>query len=889
MRSDANMEKFLTPSAADTCLGKVIFQQLQSFTKLVTIEQQQLRQFITAIEEQLAQQFWAGIDTYKLVCTHAWAIEQVLLQQWQQHCPQTNLTLIATGGFGRGQLHPYSDIDLLILAPENNQTSTNTQLENFIQALWDSGLRPGHSVRTLTQCIADASEDVQFITSLMEARILTGDDDLFQQLRLAIAADKIWPADTFFAAKMAEQNSRHEHYNDTAFNLEPNIKEGPGGMRDIQMIKWITQRHFNTLTLDGLLAHNFLQADEFQRLVDSRSFIWRLRYGLHLLAGRAEDRLLFEYQIELAEKLAYVNAGENLAVEQLMQDYYRNALRVERMNERLLQLFQEELLLQDNTRNVIAINSQFQIRHGYLEVCQPEVFDQHPAALLEIFLCLQQNPAIKGIRATTIRIILNKLHLIDAEFRKETENYRTFVRLLEQDTGIYTQLIRMHRYGVLEKFIPAFGKIVGRMQYDLFHIYTVDQHTLFVIRNLRRFAYGKYRSHFPHGQAVFQRIPRPAIVYLAAFFHDIAKGRGGDHSELGAGDAKQFCQLAALEDKPTSQVVWLVENHLLMSITAQRHDLNDELVIKKFTTKVGCRERLDALYLLTMADIAATDPKLWNAWKDSLLWQLYQACAERLNNKQQVVLREDYLKLLSDECKLDEAASSLAQIFWDSLPDHQLFKLSIDQLSWASMQITQQSNPGEPIISIRSLPDKAYTELLVHSENFHGLFACITQVLDQMRLNILSARLITTDSGLAFDILQINNQQHESLAAEDCQRLQSNLDTALAKREWNTTSKQRRPSKFRYFDDQPELHFEQLPEQALTRMELACLDQPGLLTQLAAIFAQQQLKLHDARIATFGHRVEDAFLLRNVKNQALSEAQTVKLKTAIITLLNEWD
>ncbi len=863
-----------------------MLQQLQSMVVTEVSEQQQLLQ---ALQQQLEYQFWSGTDTHTLVTTQAWAVEQIVLQQWQQHSQDGQLTLIATGGFGRGHLHPYSDIDLLILLPENTQVLPVAQLEKFIQALWDIGLRPGHSARTLIQCLEDASVDVQFVTSLMEARILNGNTEQFQQLKLALQPAQMWPADKFFTAKMSEQYSRHENYNDTAFNLEPNIKEGPGGIRDIQMIKWITQRHFDTLTLDGLLEHNFLQADEFERLLESRNFFWRLRYGLHLLAKRAEDRLLFDYQSSLAQQLGYLDQGEDLAVEQLMQSYYRNALRVERMNERLLQLFGEQLLLADKNQKIIAINTQFQSRQGYLEVSHPQVFSQNPIALLEIFLCLQQNPEIKGIRATTIRLILNHLYLIDAEFRSQPETYRIFMQLLEQDTGIYTQLTRMHRYGVLAQFIPAFGKIVGRMQYDLFHIYTVDQHTLFVIRNLRRFAYGKYRSSFPHGQAVFQRVPEPAILYLAAFFHDIAKGRGGNHSELGAIDAQQFCQSAALGNKQSELVVWLVENHLLMSITAQKRDLNDALVIQQFAAQVNSRERLDALYLLTMADIAATDPKLWSNWKDSLLWQLYLATAERLSNKQKVVLREDYLEQLSRICEFDENNLSQAQQFWDSLPDQQLFKLSLEQLSWATKQIIQAADPSEAIIAVRSIATQGYTEVMIYSKDFQGLFACITQLLDQMRLNILSARLITTDSGLAFDLLQINNQQHEPLADPDVHRLQLNMQNALAKRDWEGSSKQRQPSKFRYFDDQPELRFEQLPEQALTRLELACLDQPGLLTQLAAIFAQQQVKLHDARIATFGHRVEDSFLLRNANNQILSKQQVAKLRTAITTLLKEWD
>ncbi len=846
-----------------------------------------LQQLLKLIDAQLATAFWLEIDVQLLVRARAWAIEQVLLFIWPAHCPHPEISLIAAGGFGRGELHPHSDIDLLILLPEGTQPTTN-KIEDFIRALWDAGFSLGHSVRTVSQCIEDASTDVQFVTNLMEARIIDGDRNLYQQLKDGIAATEIWPADTFFAAKMQEQKTRHEKYFDTAFNLEPNIKKSPGGLRDLQMIKWVTQRHFNTLTLHGLLEHDFLQEDEFQRLLACRNLIWRVRYALHLLAGRAEDRLTFEYQRDIADKFGYTDHSNNLAVEQFMQVYYRNALRIERMNERLLQLFREELILDQEQGSVVVLDQQFQSRQTYLEIRQTDIFTRRPSALLELFLVLQQHPEIKGIRATTIRSIRNHLYLIDDNFRADAQNYSIFMQLLSQQQGIYTQLKRMNRYGVLESFIPAFGKIAGRMQYDLFHVYTVDQHTLFVIRNLRRFAYGHYRQRFPHGQAVYQRIPQANILYLAAFFHDIAKGRGGDHSTLGAVDADDFCRQAGLDKSSRELVVWLVRNHLLMSITAQRRDISDEGVLNAFTLKVSTRERLDALYLLTMADIAATSPKLWNGWKDSLLWQLYRASAHRIKYAQQDRSRTGFLEDVSTRVAGSNPANELALELWASIPDKHLQRLSANQLAWATRMIITASN-NQRVVAIRPQAEKDHSEILIYTPNYQGLFASVIQVFDQMRLNILNARVLTTANGYGFDLFQISNTQNECLSEKDAERLQGYLLTTLEERQWLPQPKQKQPSKFRYFDDQPELFFEELKEQNLTRLELACLDQPGLLAHLSALFTEHKLILEDARIATFGHRVEDSFLLRNAENQALSQQQQNTLEQAINQLLAEWD
>ncbi|HET6564036.1 MAG TPA: [protein-PII] uridylyltransferase, partial [Xanthomonadales bacterium] len=636
----------------------------------------QLRQALSGADQRLAERFWAKDDVVQLVRARAWVVEQLLLLAWHRVVPGLDsVCLVAVGGFGRGELHPHSDVDLLILLSDASEQAVPPEaLETFIQILWDAGFYLGHSVRTVSQCAEEARKDVSTATTMMECRLLDGPAELFQSLQYELAPARMWPADTFFEAKFAEQKQRHARFHETAYNLEPNIKEGPGGLRDIQMIAWVAKRHFGAQTLHGLVEHGFLTETEYTDLVNDQRFLWQVRFTLHLLSGRAEDRLLFDYQSRVAEKFGYSDAANNLAVEQFMQRYYRTVMQLERLNERLLQLFQEELLFSHGDE-VLDLDGEFCVRHGYLETRDENVFLRRPAALMEMFTLLAKHEELRGVTAATIRLVRDNLYLVDDEFRNDPEVNAHFLELLRQPEGVYTQLQRMNRYGLLAEYIPAFGNIVGRMQYDLFHVYTVDQHTLFMVRNLRRFAYGKYREIFPHVQPVFQGLEHPELLYLAALFHDIAKGRGGDHSELGAVDAREFCERLGMEAADTDLIAWLVQQHLLMSQTAQRKDLADPATIQDFAAIVGNTRYLDNLYLLTVADIAATNPKLWNAWKNGLLWDLYllagAALRRGLENPLQsaVAIRETRSGALSRLLRKDRSSGAIRKL-WRQLPEH---------------------------------------------------------------------------------------------------------------------------------------------------------------------------------------------------------------------------
>ncbi|MEJ2575769.1 MAG: [protein-PII] uridylyltransferase, partial [Gammaproteobacteria bacterium] len=579
---------------------------------------------------ELEARFEAHDPTEDLVRARALFIDEILTRAWRLHLAETTgATLVAVGGYGRGELHPASDVDVLILTGEDPETLADP-IERFVMLLWDIGLEIGHSVRNIAQCIAEAARDVTVITNLTESRLVTGDAALFERMLAATGPQAMWPSDQYFAAKLAEQEARHRKYDDTAYNLEPNIKENPGGLRDIQMIGWVAKRHFGASTMADLVERGFLTDHEYHSLMSCQSLLWRIRFALHMLTGRHEDRLLFDHQRALAARFGYIDGEANLAVEQFMQAYYRAVMRLNRLNEMLLQHFREAIILKDELGSAVPINRRFQARSGYIEVINQGTFARSPLALLEIFLLLQQHPDLQGVRASTIRLIRAHRHLIDHRFRADIKARSLFMEILRQPSGMTHALRRMNRYGILARYIPAFGNIVGRMQYDLFHVYTVDEHTLRLIRNLRRFAIAQLVDEFPQCSEAFAELPKPELIYLAGLFHDIAKGRGGDHSLLGARDAWDFCKLHELSDYDARLVAWLVEKHLLMSTVAQRKDIEDPAVIQSFAAQVGDVNRLNHLYVLTVADVRATNPKRWNGWKNVLLRQLYRSTRRAL-------------------------------------------------------------------------------------------------------------------------------------------------------------------------------------------------------------------------------------------------------------------
>lgn len=836
---------------------------------------QSYRDALGAARGALAQRFTDGVPASELVHQSAAFIDSMLAKAWRAHDLPVDkgLALVAVGGFGRGELHPGSDVDLLVLVDRGRDYATRIQA--FITFLWDIGLEVGQSVRTVKECVKESKKDITVATNLMEARLIVGDANLFERMRQSTSAEKCWPSRKFFEAKWAEQRARHYRFHDTAYNLEPNVKEGPGGLRDIQMIGWVAKRHFGAETLHELVTHEFLTESEYESLTTGQSFLWQVRYALHLLAGRREDRLLFDYQRTLAAQFGYSDDDVSLAVEKFMKRYYRTIMDLSRLNEMLLELFQEAILHANAPRSVAPINRRFQSVNGFIEVTSPDVFKRYPFALLEIFLTIQQHDELKGVRASTIRLIRDHRQLIDKKFRADIRVRSLFMEILKQPNRITRELRRMHRYGVLEKYLPVFGAVVGQMQYDLFHTYTVDEHSLFVVQNIRAFASPERPQAMPRCAEIFARLPKPHLLYIAGLFHDIAKGRGGDHSQLGMSLAMEFCTEHGLGQYDARLVAWLVLHHLTMSLTAQRRDITDPDVIKDFAQSVGDQHHLDYLLLLTVADVRGTNPALWNDWKATLLGDLYDSTSRALRrglenpiDRAELIAetQREARRLLEDSNGISELADRL----WASLGDDYFLRATADEIAWHTRAIVSADEDALPLALVRQ--GRGGTEVFVYAADREFLFAASTSVLGRLGLNIVNARIITADNGMTLDsyvVFELDGEPVSGAARE--REISESLRAALADPRSARRDNRRLPKRqLRHFQTPTQVNFSHDSGNARTVMEVIADDRPGLLSAIGWALADCRVRLQTAKIATFGERAEDVFFLTDAGNRPLA-------------------
>jgi [protein-PII] uridylyltransferase len=857
------------------------------------------RSAIKQLQEQLKALFDEGVEVEVLVRGRTTVIDHILKKAWNSYfgANDFDLALIAVGGYGRGELHPGSDIDLMVLLRDSHTDGHRETIEQLVMFLWDIGLEIGHSVRTLGDCVQEAERDITVATNLMEARLLNGPQDLFDAMRDMTAPPRLWPSREFFEAKWQEQIRRHHKFHDTAYNLEPNIKEGPGGLRDIQMIGWVAKRHFNANTLHDLVKHGFLTEREYAQLIEGQTFLWQIRFALHIAASRREDRLLFDYQRALADRFGYADARTELAVEQFMKRYYRTVAELNRLNEMLLQLFQEAILYADDPAQPIPLNRRFQIRKGFIEVTHSQVFRRYRFALLEIFLLMQQNPEIKGIRASTIRLIRDHRYLIDENFRKDIRNRSLFMEIMRQPTGLTHQLRRMNRYGILANYIPAFGKISGLMQYDLFHVYTVDEHTLMVVRNLRRLTVAEHTHELPFCSDLIKTIPKTEILYLGALFHDIAKGRGGDHSAMGADDAYEFCILHGLSNHDARFVAWLVRNHLIMSSTAQRKDISDPDVILEFATTVGDQTHLDYIYLLTIADVRGTNPSLWNAWKDSLLLELYistkRTLARGLTNPiDQAEHIAEIQKLVRDYLvEIGISGDAIAQL-WKHLGDDYFLRHSAEEIAWQTQSVIHNAGQEMPLVLVQQETERGGTEIFIHAPLAKHLFAATTQTLDQMGLTVVDAKIIHSSDGYTFDTYVVLEASGETIRSElRIQEILDQLRHELRDLNWSTKKPTRRLARqLRHFRTPTQVSYIQDTRKQRTVMELVTADRPGLLSRIGRALMECDIYLQNAKIATIGEKVEDVFFISDRENRPiLDEVKLGQLRERIISYLDASD
>ena len=641
------------------------------------------------------------------------------------------------------------------------------------------------------------------------------------------------------------------------------------------------------------MEHDFLTEGQLRILLAGRAFLWRIRFGLHLLTGRREDRLLFDHQVKLAQMLGYEDASFTLAVEQLMQRYYRTVMELSRLNEMLLQLF-EEAVRTDRPEPAVPLNARFQARNHYIELTEENVFVRDPSALLEIFLLLEQNIELKGVSARTIALIKQHLWLIDEEFRQNPRHHRLFLDILRAPQGVTRTLKRMNTYGVLGLYIPPFGRIVGRMQYDLFHAYTVDQHTLFVVENLRRLALPRFDDEFPQASAIMQKLDKPEIAYLAGLFHDIAKGRGGDHSELGAVDAEAFCLEHGMSRYDARLVAWLVQHHLLLSITAQKKDINDPLVVTEFAKTIGDQTHLDYLYVLTIADVRGTNPKLWNSWKDTLFSELYQATKRALRRGLANPIDQDELiaeKQAQAEKLLMQTGFEPArwQSIWSTFTDEYFLRHRPEEIAWHTDVLAGEETPSSLLVDLSNAISDGLTVMMVYARKELHSFARTTAALDGLGLTIVDARIVPLTDDQTLDTYYVLESDGSPIL--DRQRLQEIryrvLDALTYADARSLRVTRRTPRQVRMFSTPVQISITLDETNQRTVIELVAGDRPGLLFQVGQIFERFEIALQNAKIATIGERAEDVFFVTTADNEPLSRELGEQLGEALREGLTE--
>jgi [protein-PII] uridylyltransferase len=842
------------------------------------------RQLLRESYDADADAFREGADVRALVRSRADTVDTVLRLIWNRYpfARSEDIALIAVGGYGRGELHPHSDIDLLILTREGMAPEWQDDLGTFITLLWDLKLDIGHSVRSMDESISAAREDISILTNLLETRTIAGPDSLRQALSEQAYSDEVSSDKAYFVAKREEQQQRHNKYGDTEYNLEPNVKGSPGALRDIQTIGWITKRHFGLQSIADLTRFSILTEEEHQILHEGETFLWRLRYGLQLIADRNENRLLFDHQRALAQMLGYQDQDKRLGVELMMQQYYRTVLALAEITDVLLQYYDEAIIgsgTEDETR---PLNKRFQMRNLYIEAINNQVFAYAPYAIMEIFVLMAQHPEIKGIRATTIRSLRAHRHLIDDAFRNDLAVTTLFMELMRTPHALDQTLSAMKKYNVLGRYLPEFGQIIGQMQHDLFHIYTVDAHTMRVIRNMVRLTGTEAQSEYPLASRLIHRLPKLDTLYIAGLYHDVAKGRGGDHSELGAIDAEAFCQRHHLSERDTQLISWLVENHLFMSMTAQRKDISDPDIIQAFARAMPSQAHLDYLYILTVCDISATNPKLWNTWRASLLRQLYIEAKRALRRGIDTpVDRQAWIDATREEAREILRAQNMTneQIdkIWDTVDEEYFLQDSTVDIAWQTAAIIRHGDNPDPLVLIRDTrggPTDGYSQIIIYMKDRVALFAATTAVLEQLNLNIVDARINSSEGPYSISSYVVLDEQGQPLGVDPArkERVRKRLIEELDDPEdYPDIIHRRTPRQLKHFAFPTEVTFSNDTINQRTVMEVITPDRPGLLARIGQVLLEHRVRLTNAKIATLGERVEDVFFITDEHGKPLSD------------------
>jgi [protein-PII] uridylyltransferase len=852
-----------------------------------------LRELATQARQRLAEGQKALVAAWReqrgaaaLLRGRATLVDQVLQDVWAGSAMSGDLALAAVGGYGRGELYPGSDVDLLILLPDDDHAEQNSptapQLEKLIGLLWDIGLDIGHSVRSVNQCLDEADRDITVKTALLEARYLAGARPLFDDFEQSCNA-ALDPA-VFFRAKQLEQAERYAKFHDTPYSLEPNCKENPGGFRDLQVIQWAARAAGIGDDWKALARAGLITAPEVRQFERVEALLAELRIELHLLAGRREDRLLFDHQEKLAAAMGCAATENKRASEVLMQRYYQNAKLVTQLNTLVMQVFSDRLL-PARSGPPIVIDEHFQMVRELLDVRDEDVFKSHPRAILECFLLQMQRSEIKGMTPRTLRALWRAQGRIDAAFRRDPENRRLFLKLFQQKHLIHP-MRRMNQFDILGRYLPAFGQIVGQMQHDLFHVYTVDQHILQVMSNLRRFAMPEFAHEYPFCSRLMTGFDKRWLLYIAALFHDIAKGRGGDHSQLGKKDAARFCRDHGIPDDDAELVGFLVEQHLGMSQVAQKQDLADPEVILAFAHKVGDLRHLTALYLLTVADIRGTSPKVWNAWKGKLLEDLFRMTAG--------VLKGSAVLQLSGVAERQEEARGILRYhglrtdveveLWNQLDTGYFMRHAADEIAWHTRTLYHRPDSTEPVVRARLNPMGDGLQVMVYVHDQPLLFARLCGFFARMGYSIVDAKIHTTRHGWALDSFVVFAADADEPYRDMIALIEHDIAEQLkAQVPLRTVGGGRLSRQVRHFPIAPEVDIRADERGNQYLMSISAADRPGLLYAIARVLGEHGITLHTAKIATLGERVEDVFLISG--KELAHTATLVRLEQDLLGVL----
>ncbi|MFC0252820.1 [protein-PII] uridylyltransferase [Massilia consociata] len=846
----------------------------------------ELRQRLKSERQALIDAFRHDGKPEKLLRGLRTCVDGVLGDAWHAAGLPANTALVGVGGYGRGELFPHSDVDLLILLGQPADALTQAKLEALVQLFWDLGLEIGHSIRTVDECMVESGADITVQTSLLEARLVTGDAHLFDELRHRYRA--AMDPQAFFQAKTAEMRVRHAKYEYTAFALEPNVKESPGALRDLQVILWVAKAAGLAESWSQMARAKLITRTEARQLMEKEYAFKDIRVRLHLQTKRREDRLVFDVQTAIAKTFGLENGDGRRASEYLMQRYYWAAKTVTQLNTIMLQNIEAQLFRRPAASSPLSgpFGVRFNEVHGFIDIAHDDTFERHPPAVLEVFVAMTERPDIKGLSARTIRALWHARNVIDDAFRADPANRALFLRILKAPVGLVHALRRMNDMGILGRYLPAFRSIIGQMQHDLFHVYTVDQHIMMVVRNLRRFTMPEHAHEYPFCSQLIADFRDRWLLYVAALFHDIAKGRGGDHSELGMQDAREFCVSHGLREADTELVVFLVQHHLTMSTVAQKQDLSDPDVIAAFAAVVKDERHLTALYLLTVADIRGTSPKVWNAWKAKLLEDLYRVTLRVLGGEPHSTDRE--LRARQKEAlatlRLYGLPADAHEALWRQLDVAYFLRHDASDIAWQTRALHDKVASERPVVKARLAPIGEGLQVAVYVKDQPDLFARICSYFDRKNFSILDAKIHTTRHGYALDSFLVTEENFAGSYRDIINLIEHELHAQLASQEALPVPTRGRLSRLsRTFPVTPSVDLRPDERGQFHVLSVAANDRPGLLYTIASVLTRYRINLHTAKIMTLGERVEDVFL---IDGTALANPRVqVQLETDLLDAL----